>query len=64
MTVRLPALAGRAVCHAAAPEPWPERRPMCDRMLARVRVRLVPCNRRVTCRRCLRVLAALRKATP
>lgn len=66
MTDRLPALAGRAVYRAAeivrvtGMAPWPIPFPACDPLLRRLRVRLVPCNRKVTCSRCLRVLAALR----
>lgn len=59
-------LAGRSVHHAEAAVPWPERRPLCDRTLARIRVRLVRCEagtHPVTCRRCLRIAAALEQRT-
>ena len=34
-------LGGRSVWHAEAPPPWPPGRPLCDRMLRRIRVGLV-----------------------
>ena len=60
-------LGGRSVWHAEAPPPWPPGRPLCDRMLARIRVGLVAApefdpatgeGRTVTCRKCLGVLRA------
>ena len=60
-------LGGRSVWHAEAPPPWPPGRPLCDRMLSRIRVKLFAAREvgsahgegpPVTCRTCLRAIRA------
>lgn len=68
-----PPLAGRSVYHAQAQEPWHEGRALCDRMARWMRVGLpgpgrlalvLAPGREVTCRRCLRALAAQARKAP